>query len=493
MPSPDDQPSNLTADVVVVGGGSGGAVVAGRLAAAGRDVVLLEAGPDFGPFGDPRWPTELIDARMLAVTHDWGYGHGRWTFERAKVIGGCSSHNGAIAAVGHRRDYDGWQLDGWRGADVAPVFTRVVEQMRVRTYQPDEAVPFHRECLAAAADLGWRMASDLCDLDANDSFGLESVNVVGTTRWNTAFAYLDPVRDSGSLRIVDHTLVDHVQSGDGAVSVHAFRHGAALTVRATTVVLAAGVYGTPAILQRSGVGDADRLRAVGIEPVVHLPGVGANLHDHSLVHADRAIGDDLQRHLDDAAARGFLPEEQTLGKALSSIASGPGGDGLFDLHLFPVCASNQTSMLAGRVAVEVACMTPRSRGSVHVVSRDPHMAPSIDHDYLGDADGHDLTVLRDGLVLANEILDHPELRSLLGGPVTDTSTDAAIRATVAHYYHPVGTCAMGNGPDAVCDERGRVRGLTGVVVADASLMPTIPRANTNLPAVMVGEVIATTL
>ena len=459
------------ADVVVVGGGSGGAVVAGRLAGAGRDVLLLEAGPDYGPFGDARWPAELIDARMLAITHDWGYAHDRWTFERARVIGGCSSHNGAIAAVGHRRDYDGWALPGWTGADVQPVFARVVEQMRVRTYGRDEVVPFHEQCLAAAEDLGWKMASDLCDLDGNDSFGLETVNVVGATRWNTAFAYLDPVRGGSALRIADHVRVDRLEPTDGGVRVIGNRRGEPFEVLAGTVVLAAGVYGTPAILQRSGVGDADRLRAVGVVPSVQLPGVGANLHDHPIVHADRVIGERLQQFLDDTAATGFLPEEQTLGKALSSVASAPGGDGLFDLHVFPVCASDQTSMLAGRVAVEVACMTPMSRGAVHIATADPDAPPAIDHRYLADPDGHDLAVLRDGLVLANQILDHPELRSLLGDAVTDTSTDAAIRATVAHYYHPVGTCAMGAGPDAVCDARGsrpRVRRCgRGRCLADA--------------------------
>ena len=232
---------------------------------------------------------------------------------------------------------------------------------------------------------------------------------------------------------------------------------------------------------------------MGVAPLVHLPGVGANLHDHSMIHADRVIGERLQRFLDDTAAKGFLPEEQTLGKALSSLAAGPDGDGLYDMHIFPVCASDQTSMLAGRVAVEVACMTPRSRGTVRIVSADPNATPHIDHQYATDIEGHDLRVLRDGLAMANQILDHHELRSLLGGPVTDTSTDQAIIANVAHYYHPVGTCAMGDGADAVCDERGRVRGMNGVVVADASLLPTIPRANTNLPAIMVGEMIAAML
>jgi choline dehydrogenase len=488
----------MQAETVVVGGGSSGCVVAARLAEAGRDVLLVEAGPDYGPLDSGRWPAELVDARMLATTHDWGYQQGRWTFERARVIGGCSAHNGAIAAVGHRSDYTGWAIPGWSGNDVEIHFRAALERMRVRTYRRDEAGPFHARCLDAAEAAGWRMADDLCDLDANDSFGLESVNVVGATRWNAAFAYLDPVRAEvsghGHLRILDRVLVDRLDggavggAGSSGVRVHAERAGEQLVIEAGTVVLAAGVYGTPAILQRSGVGPPEVLRAAGVDVRVDLPGVGANLHDHPMVHADRAVGDELQAWLDAAAATGYLPEEQTLGKALSSKATG-----LYDLHVFPVCASDQTSLLHGRVHVEVACMTPVSRGRVSIASPDPSVAPLIDHAYLSDVDGHDLAVLRDGLVLAEELLAQPVLASLLGGALTDMSTDAAIRSSVVHYYHPVGTCAMGPDDMAVCDGDARVRGLGQVLVADASLMPRIPRANTNLPTVMIGEAVAARL
>jgi choline dehydrogenase len=140
----------------------------------------------------------------------------------------------------------------------------------------------------------------------------------------------------------------------------------------------------------------------------------------------------------------------------------------------------------------VAVMTPMSRGEVNITSTDPNAHPHIVHGYLTDAAGHDLAVMRDGLRIANQLLDHELLRDLVGEPITDTSTDDAIRAQVAHYYHPVGTCRMGRDDDpmAVCDAHGRVHGLNNVVVADASLMPQIPRANTNLPAVMIGERIA---
>lgn len=476
----------------MVGGGSTGAVVAARLAAAGTDVVLVEAGPDYGRGAAGLWPPELLDAGAIAITHDWGYTSGAvpgrqpWTFERARVIGGCSSHNGAIAAVGHRSDYDAWNLTGWRTDDLRPYFATALNKMRVRTYAIEEVGPFHARCLTAAADLGWTMAEDLCDLDANESFGLESVNVVDGVRWNTALAYLDEVRDRSNLRIIDRAMVDRFVDHDNGVTVHLICDGQPMRIEAGMLVLSAGVYGTPAILQRSGVGDPARLANVGVSPTIGLPGVGANLHDHPMVHADRELGPELRAWLEESAAKGFVPEEQTLGKAVSSVAN----DGIFDLHLFPVCASTQTMLTNGRALVEVACVTPRSRGRLDIASADPSAHPVIDHAYLSDADGHDLAVLRDGLLLAEAMLDHPALASVLGKRVTETSSDALIRREVMHYYHPVGTCRMGTDDHAVCDDRGRVHGLTNVVVADASIMPHIPRANTNIPAVMIGERIA---
>jgi choline dehydrogenase len=485
-----------SAEVVVVGGGSAGAAVAGRLAAAGTHVVLVEAGPDYGPLDSGRWPAEILDATALATTHDWGYasgpidGRSPWTWERARIMGGCSAHNGAIAAVGHRTDYDAWGVPGWSADELRPVFAAVLDAMRVRAYRLDEAGPFHARCLDAAESAGWTIASDLCDLDANESFGLETVNVVDGVRWNTAFAYLDPVRGSRHLSIVDRALVDRVEStGSGAV-VHAIVDGRRTRIGGDTVVLAAGVYGTPAILQRSGVGDPDRLRSVGVTTTVAAPLVGTNLHDHPMVNAGRELADELRREIAAATARGFVPEEQTLGKACSSLAH----DGVFDLHLFPVCASTQTTLTGGHALVEVACMTPRSRGEVHIASPDPDVAPHIDHGYLTDREGHDLAVLRDGLVMAEELLAQPALAKTVVPAAPRDLSDDAIRRDVMHYYHPVGTTPMGVDPErSVCDPQGRVRGVDHVRVADVSLMPQVPRANTNIPAVVIGERIASLL
>ena len=280
----------VNADVVVVGGGSSGAVVAARMAEAGVRVTLLEAGPDYGPLaGRPAdgsrtaWPADLLNAHAIALSHDWGYesgpvaGRAPWTFERARVIGRCSAHNGAIAAVGHAADYDGWGLPEWRTDMLRSVFATVLDKMRVRAYRVDEAGPFHVRCLEAASGTGWEIASDLCDLDANESFGLETVNIVDGVRWNTAFAYLDPVRHRANLTIVDRVLVDPFVEDRSGVTVHAWRNGDAFTIRAGRVVLSTGVYGTPAILQRSGVGDPERLCRAGVACVLDRPGAGVGV------------------------------------------------------------------------------------------------------------------------------------------------------------------------------------------------------------------------
>jgi choline dehydrogenase len=270
--------------------------------------------------------------------------------------------------------------------------------------------------------------------------------------------------------------------------VIAVRNGDEVRIGAGTVVLSAGAYGSPAILLRSGVGDPADLHDAGITPVVDLPGVGRNLHDHPLVELEFTGSERLRSLLEESAAVRFTPEEQTLGKVRSSRATGP-----YDLHLFPV-AGQPGSLLAGRVMLVAAAMEPRSRGRLTVAGPGLAAPPVIDHGYLSDPEGADRSVLLEGAALARELAATEPLRPLIGEELPSTR-DSPIERYHAHYYHPVGTCAMGasTNPLAVCDGAGRVRGLDGVVVADCSLMPVVPRANTNVPAVLVGERIADTL
>jgi choline dehydrogenase len=485
----------LETEIAVLGGGTSGCVIAGRLAEAGREVLVIEAGPDYGPLAGGGWPADLVDARAMPASHDWGYDSGNRypnrviPFQRARVLGGCSAHNGCIAAVGHRSDYDAWGLPGWEAGSLEALLPGVLERMRVRTYTDDEAGPFHAACLESARSLGWRRADDLCDLDGLDGFGLETVNVSNGVRFNTAFAYLDPVRPS--VRVLDRTLVDRLEpAGPEGWAIQAVCGAEAIAVRAETVILAGGTYGSPAILQRSGIGDPESLAAAGIEAFHALPGVGRNLHDHPMIEVPYARGDRLECEIAAAAARGFVPDEQTLGKARSSQAGET-----YDLHIVPFFSATQTGILAGRVTLAAAVMTPRSRGTVRVRSADPAAAPHLDHAFLEDPASHDLAVMRDGIRLVRELAAQPALKALIGESLLPLATDREIRDAVSHYYHPVGTCAMGPAGDplAVCDERGRVHGLEGLVVCDCSLMPQVPRANTNIPAVLIGERIARAL
>jgi choline dehydrogenase len=487
----------LSCDVVVLGGGTAGCVVAGRLAAESEaDVVVLEAGPDYGPRDSGRWPADLLDGGALVASHSWGYDTGdlhplRGPVElpRARVIGGCSAHNGCIAAVGCVEDYDGWaQVVGdarWSADALRPLFARVLERLRVRYYAEDEVGPFHRACLDASAVLGLPRADDLAELDGGVGFGIEPVNVAAGTRVNTAFAYLDPARSRPNLRVVDHALCDRVVPSSDGVEVVVRRGRDELRVHGGIAVLAAGSYGSPAILLRSGIGGREALARAGIAVVHELRGVGRNLHDHPLVELDFAGTDRLRETLAAAARERFVPEEQTLGKLRSSRASGP-----YDLHLIPVAAPEH-SLLAGRTLLAVGALEPRSRGRLTLASSDPEVAPVMDHAYLSDP--HDVAVLREGVERARELAASEPLRSLLGDEVVvHAELEDAVRRTHVHYYHPVGTCALGRAGDelAVCDARGRLHGLDRIVVADCSLMPVVPRANTNVPAAVVGERIA---
>lgn len=491
--------TRLACDVLVVGGGSGGCVVAGRLAAeSDARVILVEAGPDYGARTSGLWPADLLDGGALVTSHDWGYDSGPIagrepiTFPRARVMGGCSAHNGCVVAVGCPEDYDRWAAltgdDRWSSASVRPALARALERMRVRTYTDDEVGPFHRACLDAASVLRIPRVDDLDDLDGGVGFGIEPVNIEGGVRVNAAFAYVDRVRARENLTILDRAHCDRVVVTGGDVEVVIRRDGEEMRIDASSVVLAAGAYGSPAILQRSGVGDPARLRTLGIDAVVDLPGVGRNLHDHPLAELEFAGSERLRAVLAESSASRFTPEEQTLGKFRSNRASGP-----YDLHVFPV-AGNPNSLLAGRVLLVVSAMEPKSRGSLHVSGPDPDAVPSIDHGYLTDPEGSDLAVLAEGIERARMLAATEPLRELIGPEITP-SLDRPVGQYHSHYYHPVGTCAMGAATDplAVCDGAGRVRGLEGVYVADCSLMPVVPRANTNLPAVLIGERIADAL
>lgn len=494
-------------DTLILGGGTSGAVVAGRLAEhSDESVLVIEAGPDYGARRDRRWPADLVDASALAASHDWGYSSGRTyddrtvAFERAKVIGGCSSHNGCAAIWGHRRDYDAWAEagnEGWSTSDLLPFFLDAMERMRVRQPEAHEATPFQQACLDAAQQLGIPLAADLNDLDDPVGMALSPVNIVDGRRWNTAFAYLDPVRDRPNLAIRGNHLADRLLlEGRRVVGARVIGPNGPVDIRAGRTIVSAGTYGSPAILLRSGIGEAKELEAVGIEPQHQLPGVGRNLHDHPAVSLEFVGSDQLRSLMSRHRAMQWSPEEQTIAKLRSSHCNEA-----FDLHLYPVGGPINAEASEWRWAFPVACMTPRSRGALRLAGSDPGAAPVIDHGYLNDIDGHDAAVLADGVAIAKEFARQSALAELVGEELPpfagagEADLLARVHATVEHYYHPVGTCKMGpaSDADAVVDSIGAIHGLDGGFVADCSIMPVVPRANTNIPAVVVGERIASFL
>jgi choline dehydrogenase-like flavoprotein len=493
-------------DTLVIGGGTAGAAVAGLLAEhSEQSVLLLEAGPDYGPFNavPSRWPRELLDAGAIPLTHDWGYRSGKETsriitYERARVIGGCSSHNGCAAIWGSSVDYDGWAAlgnPGWSTAELRPLFHTASERLRVRIAATNEITPFQRIAMDAAAAAGIPRVADLNNLDENLGMGPSPANIVDGVRFNSAFAYLDPVRERSNLTIVGDSPCDRLEIKSGRVSavVVAGREGR-IRVEAGRVIVAAGTYGSPAILLRSGIGDPSELRAVGITPIHDLPGVGRNLHDHPRVTLRYAGTRELEQMMSEFARDRWMPEEQTIAKARSSRCTEA-----FDLHVYPVGGPDRTARTGWNWTLEVACLTPRSRGALRLASADPAAAPIIEHRYLSDPDDNDLRVLADGVALAREIAAQPALSRLVGSEISPRSSvatrgeiEAFVSTNCLHYFHPVGTCRMGPATDpfAVVDARGRIHGLDNAYVADASIMPVIPRANTNLPALVVGERIA---
>ena len=499
----------LYADTVIVGGGSTGAVIAGRLADhPNHSVLLLEAGPDYGSYEAGVWPQSLLDARTLAIGHDWNYtsaaryGKPGLALQRGRVMGGCSAVNGCAAIWGHRADYDEWERQGnpgWSTKELLPFFHTAMQRMRGHTPESKEITPWHQAILSSAPGAGIPLVEDLNDLEQDTGIAASPVNISHGVRWNSAFAYLDPERDRSNLLIRGNVLVDRLVVQKGRVTgLGVITSYGSVHVEAGQVVLCAGAYGSPALLLRSGIGKPEDVQALGISPVHALPGVGQNLHDHPAIEVHYSGTPDLVASMQAfIEAGGWLCEEQTIAKARSSLCQEA-----YDLHIYPVGGPTSGKASPWLFTIPVANMTPRSRGSLRISSSDPEAPPLIDHGYLTDPHDDDLAVLLDGIDLVRTLAEQFPLARLIGAEIRPglhiqkrEDLRTYIRSHAEHYYHPVGTCKMGPASDplAVVDACGQVHGMEGLIVADASIMPVIPRANTNLPCVVVGEKIASFL
>jgi choline dehydrogenase len=469
-------------DIVIVGAGAAGCVLAARLSEDdGRTVLLLEAGPDYGEL-----PPDVRSSWVPTREHDWGFlsepdAHGRRIdLPRGKLVGGCSATNACFALRGSPADYDAWGFDDWRFEKLLPFFRRLETDadfddewhgregpLPIRRYASDELTPVQRAALEAALAAGHPQVADHNRPGAVGA-GLAPMNRTDDLRMSAALAYLAPIRTRANLTLRPDALVERVSmrkdSADGVVLA------GGETIEAGEVVLAAGAYGTPAILMRSGIGDAGDLRAHTIEPVVDLPEVGKNLVDHPIVTVPFVV--------DEARP---VPRFQT---AITWHSKDAETAGAADLQIIPVSAF-ELSPEEWRFALIASVLKPRSRGRVALAARDPSAPPRITTGHLTDP--QDARRMAEALREIRRLASTEPLASLAAGNEVDAPADgeleAAARARVETYHHPVGTCALG----AVVDVAGRVHGVEGIRVGDASLIPDIPSANTHVPTLMVAE------
>jgi choline dehydrogenase len=483
------------ADTIVIGAGTGGAALTGVLAEnSTEEILLLEAGPDYGSFIDGRWPKDLLDAKAIPLSHDWDLiteaPVGRaLDLPRAKVMGGCSSHNGCTASLGAAADYDDWSTQGnpgWDSDTVEPLLHWVHDRFRVRRYGMSELTVAQAAFVGAGLRSGLPFADDLDELAAGIGIGPMPVNVVDGVRWNASFAFIDPVRDRPHLRIAGDSLVTRLIFDHGSVTgVEVFRHGETHVIRAGRVVVAAGAIHTPALLMRSGLGTPSDLRQLDINLVAELPGVGQHLLDHPCVQLDFHGRPGL---LDELARTPWNPDEQTVGRARSSRCD----TGPYDIHVFMVAGANSGHPGLPPISLYAGAMRAVSEGHVRLASPDPHTRPAIDHQYGTDPDGHDLTVLNEALNLLHHMTHDRELSEILGEP---SACALPPLQQLVNYCHPAGSCKLGptSDPGAVVNFDGAVHGVDNLYVADASIMPSITRGNPNLPTAMIGARVASHL
>ena len=484
-------------DTLVIGGGTGGAAFVGLFAAhSDEQILLLEAGPDYGAAEAEGWPADVLDARAIPLSHDYDLtttssaGDAALDLPRARVLGGCSSHNGCTASIGAAEDYDDWARrgnPGWEADHVLPLLEWARDRFRVRRYTMTELTEPQRAFVDAGTASGLPFADDLDDIGAAEGIGPMPVNIVDGVRWNSAFAFLDAVRERPNLTIAGNTTVELIDIRDGAAVGAWVRTptGEMHHITADRVVIAAGAYHSPALLLRSGVGPAEELNERGITVVSDVPGVGKHLLDHACVALDFAGRPGL---VDDLEKLPWFPDEQTVGRKRSSVCD----DGPYDIHVFMVAGSNSGHPGLPPISLYGGAMRARSEGTVTLGRNLDITRPVIDHRYGTDPEGYDRQVLTEALDLLTTMAAQPTLAAVLGDPVPRAHPPLE---DIVNYCHPAGTCKMGptTDPAAVVDSTGAVRGVAGLYVADASIMPAISRGNINPPTAMIGANIAVQL
>ncbi|MFE3176330.1 GMC family oxidoreductase [Amycolatopsis sp. NPDC059235] len=508
-------------DYVVAGAGSAGAVIASRLSEdPALRVLLVEAGPDYAAPGTV--PADLLDgSRMSLSEHDWGYradihGGRKIRFPRGRVTGGSSAVGAVVALRGVPADYDEWAAAGnplWDYEQVLPYFRRLEDDLDfadewhgrggpipIRRWPSDELSASQLAFVDACVAAGYPEVADHNRPGATGIGPIPSNRRVPGVRFSTAMGYLDPARGRENLTVVSGSLVDKVVLENGrAAGLELVSSGGTSTVRARRVVLCAGAVNSPAILLRSGIGPRRDLAELGVPLAAELDGVGANLIDHPRTGAFMSAKPGSWQETD-AFLQTILRTTST-----SEAVDGAGPEfndlqyyqlGHFDLTLFPelrMLASAQTIL-----GVMVVHQRPQSRGRLRLTSADPAAHPEIELNFLDHA--WDRRVLTEGVRRSWQLLTESKVAEFGDRSIVLDAENIADDEMVALYvqmsldsaYHPVGTAKMGPDPEhgAVVDQTCAVHGVPGLYVADASVLPSIVRCNTNPTTIMIGERVA---
>jgi 4-pyridoxate dehydrogenase len=521
-------------DYVIVGAGSAGCTLAHRLSEdRGVRVVLLEAG---GWDRDPWLHIPLAWGRnVLRRSHDWMYetepsatmAGRRILVNRGRVIGGSSSINAMAYVRGHRGDYDRWADHGlpeWSYAHVLPYFRRAETWAKggddyrgdtgpLGVSSPRFPDPLLDAFLEAGAGLGHPATPDYNGRQ-QEGFSRGQSTIRDGRRCSAAVAYLRPALARPNLRVETGAVAAQVLiEGERAVGIRYRQNDAMQELRAEReVILAGGAINSPQLLMLSGIGDPAQLKAHGIAVKAPLPGVGQNLQDHisagvdwlrkepgplhRALRLDRIAPELARAHFFGTGLAASVPNNVMAFLKSDASANMPDMQLLF--RVAPMDAGPYLAPFKPPYPDGFGCrptpLRPESRGAIRLASADPFVAPRIEIDFL--ATDHDLRMVRAGIRMTREIFNHPAVRAFASveiapGPdkTSDADLDAYARATATTVYHPLGTCKMGREADAtaVVDPQLRVRGVAGLRVVDASVMPDLVGGNINAPVIMIAE------